>query len=685
MLSAYHKLLIANRGEIACRIIKTAKQLGIKTVAVYSDADSHALHTKLADEAYYLGPAPSRESYLCIDKILAIAEISGANAIHPGYGFLAENPDFADACVNHGVVFIGPPASAIRAMGSKSAAKAALAPLGIPLIPGYHGADQSLETLQQQALQIGFPLLIKAAAGGGGRGMRLVTDKNALRDAIDGAKRESLAAFGDDTLLLEKYLEKPRHIEIQLFADSLGQAVYLFERDCSIQRRHQKIIEEAPAIGLPRDLIQRMGEAAVLIAKTIGYEGAGTIEFLVDEKHQFFFMEMNTRLQVEHPVTEKITGLDLVEWQLRIAAGEPLPLTQEMLSCHGHAIEVRLCAEDPYEGFTPASGLLTYVELPETASWVRVDTGFGTGDTISRYYDSMIAKLIVWGETREQAIVRLQQALTQYHITGLATNRDLLLAISQTDTYRSGDLSTRFITDHPQLLQAPQVPTHIVAMTAGYWLLTAKHEHATDDINSPWHLGHNWQNGLPAKQSLRLKTSQGLAIADLIRHEPKHDDHPVAHALATTTMAISVDHSPAITVTFALKSKYRIGETLISDWHISIDGEQRAYQCVQTHERIDVFVAGEHYAVYAHPTRTETEISESELALHAPMPAAVIAIPVQLKQNVKQGEPLMVLEAMKMEHTIFAPFAGTVTAIYFAIGNVVQEGSKLVELEPEAV
>ena len=417
MLSVYRKLLIANRGEIACRIIQTAKRLGILTVAVYSAADEHALHTRMADEAYYLGPAPSRDSYLNIDNILAIAKLSGATAIHPGYGFLAENADFAEACVQAGFIFIGPPAQAIRTMGSKSAAKSALTPLAIPMLPGYHGADQNVKTLEKHALSIGFPLLIKAAAGGGGRGMRLVTEKTHLHEAIESAKREALAAFGDDTLLLEKYLEKPRHIEIQLFADSLGQAVYLFERDCSIQRRHQKIVEEAPAVGLPRELVARMGDASVLIAKTIGYEGAGTIEFLVDEQQQFFFMEMNTRLQVEHPVTEYITGLDLVEWQLRVAAGEPLPCKQDALQCRGHAIEVRLCAEDPYEQFTPASGMLSFVGLPTPQAWLRVDTGFGTGDTISRYYDSMIAKLIVFGETREQAVVRLQQALTQYHLS----------------------------------------------------------------------------------------------------------------------------------------------------------------------------------------------------------------------------------------------------------------------------
>lgn len=661
------KLLISNRGEIACRIIRSAKRLGMITIAVYSDADKHALHTQLADEAYYLGPSPSAESYLCGDKIIALAKQAGAQAIHPGYGFLSEDPEFALACEQANMIFVGPPPSAMRAMASKSAAKTQLESLDIPLIPGYHGKAQDTKTLKKAASTVGFPVLLKAAAGGGGRGMRLVHEASMLDEAIDSAKREAKAAFADDTLLIEKYLEHPRHIEIQLFVDKHGDGVYLFERDCSIQRRHQKIIEEAPAFHLPRTLIKKMGETAVTIAKAIGYVGAGTIEFLVDEKQHFYFMEMNTRLQVEHPITEMITGLDLVEWQLRIAFGEPLPCQQTAIKNEGHAIEVRLCAENPYEGFTPASGLITALHLPPPQSWLRIDTGFTEGDTISRFYDSMIAKLIVWGETREQAVSRLITALSAYRLTGVSTNRDLLLAIIQTSDYQQGNINTHFINEHSDLLKKPEPSLDVIAFTSCYMMKTIKPRQI--DTTSPWLINDNWQLYLPATQSLQLQHDKDTYHVN-IEHHYDHDD--VFINGAKQPLRVELD----------LMQHISNPHNQTSTWEGSINQIKKSYYCLQTGDTVNLFTDNMHTTLTLITVNAASLQQDDAAQLHAPMPASVIAIPIQLKQQVKQGETLMVLEAMKMEHTIQAPFAGIITAIYFNIGQVVQEGSKLVDLEP---
>jgi len=495
----FSKILIANRGEIACRVMRTAKRLAIRTVAVYSDADEGALHVALADEAYPIGPAAARESYLSIEKILAAARASGAEAIHPGYGFLSENAEFAEACAEAGIVFIGPPAAAIRAMGSKSAAKALMEKAGVPLVPGYHGADQDAALLAKEAKKVGFPVLIKAASGGGGKGMRIVESAADFAAALASAKREAKASFGDDTVLIEKYLTRPRHIEMQIFADRHGNCVHLFERDCSVQRRHQKVVEEAPAPGMDVARRKAMGAAAIAAAKAVAYVGAGTIEFIA-EGDDLFFMEMNTRLQVEHPVTEMITGTDLVEWQLRIAAGEKLPKRQDELQISGHAIEVRLYAEDPTRDFLPATGTLHHLRVPEGDPHIRVDTGVREGDAISIHYDPMIAKLIAWGADRAAALRRLGAALDRYEIVGVTTNRDFLARLATAPDFAAGGVDTGIIARHRDALIPPPAaaPPRIVAAAALSLLLdqAAASEAAaiaSPDPYSPWHSRQGWR------------------------------------------------------------------------------------------------------------------------------------------------------------------------------------------------
>ncbi|MFT6578772.1 MAG: 3-methylcrotonyl-CoA carboxylase alpha subunit, partial [Zhongshania sp.] len=496
----FDKILIANRGEIACRVIKTARKMGILTVAVYSDADANALHVSMADEAIHIGASPARESYLDIDKIIAAAKLSGAQAIHPGYGFLSENAEFCRRCAAENIVFIGPPTSAIVAMGSKSAAKQIMEAAGVPLVPGYHGDDQDPEIIRKAANDMGYPVLLKATAGGGGKGMRQVWSAEEFDSALQAAKREALNGFGDDTMLVEKYLTQPRHIEIQVFCDSHGNAVYLFERDCSIQRRHQKVIEEAPAPGLSESLRSEMGDAAVRAAQAIDYVGAGTVEFLLDRDGSFYFMEMNTRLQVEHPVTEMITGLDLVDWQLRVAAGATLPLKQNELQIRGHAIEARIYAEDPNNEFLPQTGTLHFLETPPESAHVRVDTGVREGDEVSVFYDPMIAKLIVWDRDRSAALRRLSSALKQYRISGVINNIDFLHTISRHEAFAAADFDTGFIGKHEDSLLdnvSSQNPTRL-ALAALYLVLAQKqrinnYASASNDVNSPWNNPYNWR------------------------------------------------------------------------------------------------------------------------------------------------------------------------------------------------
>jgi acetyl-CoA carboxylase biotin carboxylase subunit len=624
-------LLIANRGEIACRVMRTARQMGIRTVAVYSDADANALHVASADAAVRIGPAAPRESYLSIDAVLAAARQTGADAIHPGYGFLSENAQFAEACAAAGLVFVGPPASAIRAMGLKDRAKALMEKAGVPVVPGYLGDDQSTDHLAAEAGKIGYPVLIKAVAGGGGKGMRKVEQADDFVAALDGAKREAKSAFSDDKVLLEKYVSRPRHIEVQIFADSHGSAVYLFERDCSLQRRHQKVIEEAPAPGMSEAMRKSIGEAAVKAAKAVNYVGAGTIEFIADASDglrpdRIWFMEMNTRLQVEHPVTEAITGTDLVEWQLRVAAGERLPKTQGELAIHGHAIEVRLYAEDPQTGFLPSTGRLEHFRIPDGK--VRVDTGVREGDTVTPFYDPMIAKVIAHAGTREAAAAKLADALTDTFIAGVKTNNAFLIRALRHRAFIAGEVDTAFIARHESdLIPAAHTPPGAFAMAAR--VLSRESWRTGGD---PWDGNDGFRNSGKAAQAMdflvdgkRLSVPlPGLALrhnADVIR-------------LANGDVAVMQD-----------------GET----WLL------RPY---------DPFEAAD--AAGGNTDRVAT-----------PMPGKIIQVLVKPGDHVKKGQPLAVLEAMKMEHTLAAPADASVATVEVSPGDQVPDGTVVVRFKTE--
>ena len=629
----FTKILIANRGEIACRIIKTARSLGVATVAVYSDADQHALHVKMADESVHIGSSPSNESYLVIEKVIQAALETGAEAIHPGYGFLSENADFCRQCAANNLVFIGPPIEAIAAMGSKSAAKTIMADAGVPLVPGYHGDDQNPDIIKQSANKMGYPVLLKAAAGGGGKGMRAVYSETEFDEALGAAKREAINSFNDDIMLVEKYLLKPRHVEIQVFCDSHKNAVYLFERDCSVQRRHQKVIEEAPAPGITEALRQRMGEAAIKAAAAINYEGAGTVEFLVDTQGEFFFMEMNTRLQVEHPVTEMITGQDLVEWQLRVAAGEALPCSQDQLNISGHAFEARIYAEDPDQDFLPATGVLKQLQTPLENTCVRVDTGVVEGDEVSIYYDPMIAKLVVWDTDRERALQRLAKALSEYRIGGLTTNIGFLYNLATSRAFQDGDIDTGYIEAHEQeRFRQRDADIDYAAPLAAAAILEQREHKAIEaakrssEPNSPWHLNNSW--GLPQP---RLKVQIQQAVVDL-----------------TVDSKVSVD-----------------GLTVAS-----------------TDTGFDLFTRNGFF----HCTEMQPDFGTGNEGvdggnLNAPMNGTLVAVLVDTGAKVNKGDTLLVMEAMKMEHTIIAPSDGSVTEFYFQAGDLVDGGSELLAFE----
>ncbi|CAK0760683.1 Biotin carboxylase / Biotin carboxyl carrier protein [uncultured Gammaproteobacteria bacterium] len=669
----FSKLLIANRGEIACRVILTARRLNIRTVAVYSAADVDALHVAMADEAYLIGPAPARDSYLKGEAILAVAKRSGAQAIHPGYGFLSENAGFAHACAEAGVVFVGPPVAAIQAMGSKSEAKILMAEAAVPLVPGYHGADQSLATLSQAAAAIGWPVLIKPSAGGGGKGMRVVTRAEDFETELAAAKREAVGGFGDDHVMLEKYLSRSRHVEIQVFADTHGNCVSLFERDCSIQRRHQKVVEEAPAVRLDPTLRRRMGEAAVAAARKIGYVGAGTVEFLLDEDGKFFFMEMNTRLQVEHPVTEMITGQDLVEWQLRVAAGQPLPLGQDDLAVNGHAIEVRLYAEDPANSFLPQTGRLEHLSFPRPDSHVRVDTGVRRGDRISIHYDPMIAKLVVWGSDRPAAIQRLRAALAETRVVGLATNTQFLTAIANHPAYVNGELDTHFIDRHQAdlLPEAGPASDRVLALAALGVVLRrtaqTKEQAATSaDPFSPWARGDGWRLNEEATDSLSFRESTGQRVVKVVyRRDGVRlellDGHPGGEILVNGDLA-------ADGTLRADLAGLRVSATLI--WRGT---------------DLTVFYQGGcHRLTLIDPLAAVADSEAPGGRLTAPMPGRVVAVLVEAGAKVSKGQPLVVLEAMKMEHTLKAPSDGTVLSIRHAVGEQIEDGAELIEFEPVA-
>ncbi len=662
----FDKILIANRGEIACRVIKTARRLGIATVAVYSDADRESLHVQMADEAIHIGAAPARESYLLGDRILAAALATGAQAVHPGYGFLSENAGFARACAEKGVVFIGPPTAAIEAMGSKSAAKRIMEKAGVPLVPGYHGDDQDPAILRASAEEMGYPVLLKATAGGGGKGMRQVWSGGEFDEALAAAKRESLSSFGDDTMLVEKYLTKPRHVELQVFCDNAGNGVYLAERDCSVQRRHQKVIEEAPAPGMTEELRKEMGNTAVTAAQAIDYRGAGTVEFLLDEDGSFYFMEMNTRLQVEHPVTEMITGQDLVQWQLLVAAGEPLPLTQDQVQIRGHAFEARVYAEDPDNDFLPVTGTLGYLQPPEESRHVRVDTGVRQGDEVSVYYDPMIAKLIVWDESRERALQRLATALSAYRIGGTVTNLDFLYNLATSRPFREAELDTGFIEKHSELIfhQRPQDLERELPLAALALLLHKQQNGSASswvDPWSPWQTGNAWRLNEPHAHRLILHCHQ--------------QDH-----------AVEVEQRGALYIVRAAGREVQLhGELLGDSLQIEVEGHRQRGTLASVKDGFTLYLAGGacHFREVL-PDLGESDATGADANLAAPMNGTIVALLGEVGSAVEANTPLLVMEAMKMEHTIRAPSAGTVNAFYYQPGDLVDGGAELLDFSPDS-
>jgi 3-methylcrotonyl-CoA carboxylase alpha subunit len=653
----FSTLLIANRGEIACRIIRTAKRLGIRTIAVYSTVDSDSLHVTLADDAYCIGAPEAQLSYLNIDAIIKAAIASNADAIHPGYGFLSENPAFATACDTHQIIFVGPSVDAMELMASKQRAKQLLEKTDVPLTPGYHGAEQTEKVLQKAAADIGFPILLKAAAGGGGKGMRSVLAAKDFNTALAGAKREAQASFGDDTMLIEKQIINPRHVEIQLMADNHGNVVHLFERDCSIQRRHQKVIEEAPAPNLSQSLKQALADAAITVAKMIDYRGAGTVEFLVDTNNHFYFMEMNTRLQVEHPVTEMITGLDLVEWQLRIAADEPLPLKQNQIKSTGHAIECRIYAEDTRQGGLPSTGTLNVFETPKNEG-IRLDTGFKDQDTITRYYDPMLGKLIAWGKTREEACQRLQLALSHYVLGGVKTNIPFLRALLNHEAFKTAALSTDFLTQHT--LSLPTVPIEEALMFAAS-MDFLKHR---PDTTHPLAMDtFSWQ------PEGRITWPLYYEIEDVryaVQLTPvTHNQFEYSYQNKKQTINININH----------QNNHLTLET--SHSRIS------AYTDIKKHHIIFHTQADSITVIAVNNPQKPTQTQALQNSLNAPMPATVVAVLKNKGEHVQAGDDLIVLEAMKMEHTIRAPEAGQLTDIFYAIGAQVDEGAALVALTPQ--
>ena len=641
-------LLVANRGEIACRVMRTAKAMGIQTVAVHSAIDANARHVREADLAVNLGGAKPAESYLRIDALIAAVKASGAQAIHPGYGFLSENAGFARAIETAGLIFLGPPSSAIDAMGSKSAAKALMEAAGVPLVPGYHGEAQDVETFRTASNAIGYPVLLKAAAGGGGKGMKVVEVESELAEALASAQREAQSSFGDSRMLVEKYVLKPRHVEIQVFADQHGNCLYLNERDCSIQRRHQKVVEEAPAPGLSAELRRAMGEAAVKAAQAIGYVGAGTVEFLLDERGDFFFMEMNTRLQVEHPVTELITGLDLVAWQIRVARGEALPITQEQVPLIGHAIEVRLYAEDPDNDFLPATGTLVLYREANAGPGRRVDSGVSEGDEVSPFYDPMLGKLIAWGENREEARLRLLAMLKETCVGGVRTNLAFLTRVLAHPAFANAELDTGFIPRHEAQLLPPvtELPAEFWQLAAEAFVQSEAPLQRHDDYYSPWACNNGLRLGLPAETDLHLNCQSERQV-------------------------IRLRHASASTVQLQ-------GEVL----QVERDGLRQQHLAIRRGNSLYLHYAGELRSIQRVDPIAEVEASHQHHGgLTAPMNGSIVRVLVEAGQQVEAGTALVVLEAMKMEHSIRAPHAGTVKALYCREGEMVSEGAVLVELD----
>ena len=664
----FKKILIANRGEIACRVAATARRMAIQTVAVYSDADAGAKHVAACDEAVHIGGSAPGESYLRWERIIEAARATGAEAIHPGYGFLSENEEFARACVKAGLVFIGPPASAIQAMGLKAQSKQLMEKAGVPLVPGYHGSDQDPALLQREADRIGYPVLIKASAGGGGKGMRGVDKSEDFAAALASCRREAINSFGDDAVLVEKYAQRPRHIEIQVFGDTQGNYVYLFERDCSVQRRHQKVLEEAPAPGMSEALRREMGEAAVAAARAVNYVGAGTVEFIVEQldgKMKFYFMEMNTRLQVEHPVTEAITGLDLVEWQFRVAAGEPLPLKQAQLKIHGHAIESRICAENPDKQFLPATGTLQVYRQPACTRFeradggVRIDDGVREGDAISPYYDSMVAKLIVHGDTREDALARMDMALGEFHIVGLQTNVQFLRHVVASESFAKADLDTALIQREAAVLFEQEKIGAPLAM-AGAIAFTLQQEKALETAD-PFSRRDGWRSHGPVSRSFEFEFHGQPHKAQLTYQ------HDGSLQLALDGQLLSLHIEPA-------------ADGLL----VTLNGQRAHLQVYRLGEQVHLFSACGATQITVIDLLAHAGVAQHEAGrLTAPMPGKVLSFAVQAGDKVSRGQALAVMEAMKMEHTIAAPADGVVAEILYAPGDQVQEGAELLRLQAE--
>jgi 3-methylcrotonyl-CoA carboxylase alpha subunit len=660
----FRRLLIANRGEIACRITETAHRLGLEVIAVYSDADARARHVRKADAAWPLGASAPAASYLNVERILDAARAAGADAVHPGYGFLAENASFAGACAAAGIAFVGPPVGAIAAMGEKAAAKARMQRAGIPVLAGYHGEDQALATLEREGRALGFPLLIKPSAGGGGKGMQIVTEAADLHGALESARRIARSAFADERLLLERYLSAPRHVEVQVLADQHGGLLHLHDRDCSVQRRHQKLIEEAPAPQLDAELRSQLAAAACKVAREIGYVGAGTVEFLVDGS-EFFFMEMNTRLQVEHPVTEAITGLDLVEWQLRIAAGEPLTLDQASLPMRGHAIEVRVCAEDPGQDFLPGSGRLLRAAWPPPASGARSDVGFDEGDEVPPYYDSLLGKIVAHAPTREEANRRLRAALRGTRIAGVPTNLEWLAAALDTESFRAAAVSTAFVERERTALTAVTDPAELVVFAAAARVLA---DCSQPRGSSPWEARDGFRLGGTAAIEMRLSAREKSWLARV---------RVLAESSGLPSVEVSVPDAPTLPAqTVRLQSS---DEPLL---HLLAEGGGA---------QVEALAHGTSIHVWRDFSHAEFHLVSHDAAVPAPgsaagslttmLPGVVVNVLVEEGERVASGQALLVIEAMKMEHTIRAPHAGLIRKLKYRVGERVKEGSTLLEME----
>ncbi len=667
-MAMFTKILIANRGEIACRVAATAKRLGIQTVAVYADADADAMHVKACDEAVHIGGSAPAQSYLQWQRILDAARATGAQAVHPGYGFLSENDAFATACAEAGLVFIGPKPASIRAMGLKAESKRLMANAGVPLVPGYHGENQDSAFLQEQADVIGYPVLIKASAGGGGKGMRVVSQAGDFAAALSSCQREAINSFANDAVLIEKYVQRPRHIEIQIFGDNHGNCVSLFERDCSVQRRHQKVLEEAPAPGMTAAMRLAMGEAAVAAAKAVQYVGAGTVEFIVEQADDgamsFYFMEMNTRLQVEHPVTEAVTGLDLVAWQLRVAAGEPLPKSQDQLQLNGHAIEARICAENPNQDFLPATGPLWHFSGPEashfcfTAGGVRLDTGVTQGDVVSPFYDSMLAKLIVWGADRDEALAKLDKALSEMQVVGVANNVAFLRDVVQSASFSQGDLDTDLITRERDNLFKTQTLSEDLAV-AGVMGMVLRQE--VDAMGSnPWQAVDGWQVVGAPPRAFQLQGAWGDEVRAL---------DVVLYSAPQRVRIADTDHA----------FEWRAHPRGVS---VCLNGVWTDLSVVASAGQYHVFSRAGHAVLQrVDPLAGSAQAADALGGLNTPMPGKLIRMDVAVGDTVAKGQVLAVMEAMKMEHSIASPRDGVVSEVFYAVGDQVAEGQALLTLQ----